>query len=84
MLFYSALHWIDGYLSQKRQKPMDHEERDGVVETNGSLADIYNDYRRLKDMSQQARYEIANYAERDWRLASQRLENIKRHVSSKL
>ena len=51
ILFYSALHYIDAFLAGKNMHPLNHDQRDEEVERNGSISNIYNDYRRLKDMS---------------------------------
>jgi hypothetical protein len=61
MIFYAALHYVDAYLAGKNMHPLSHEQRDREVENNGSLSGIYPDYRRLKDLSRAARYEIANF-----------------------
>ena len=58
MLFYSALHYIDAYLVFSGSRPRNHQLRDRVIENNGSLSPIWNDNRRLKDLSQAARYEL--------------------------
>jgi hypothetical protein len=60
MLFYAALHYIDRYLAGKAFKPLNHKQRDEEIESNGSITGIYREYRRLKDMSRQARYNIAS------------------------
>lgn len=51
VLFYAALHYIDAYLAVQSVHPYDHSARDNKISTNGSLNEIYNDYRRLKDRS---------------------------------
>jgi hypothetical protein len=80
MLFYAALHFIDGYLAGKAFKPLNHKQRDEEIENNGSLTDIYKHYRRLKDMSREARYNIASFADRDLEIAAERLRYIKAHL----
>ncbi len=80
MLFYSALHYVDAFLAGKRMHPLNHDDRDEEIERNGSLTDIYRHYRRLKDFSRSARYEIANYAKADVHLARTKLEAIKNHL----
>ena len=84
LLFYSAVHWVDGYLAQKNQRPTSHLHRDTIIETNGSLTAIYRDYRRLKDMSEEARYNIACYGKKQWDIAHTKLKAIKNHISHKL
>jgi len=80
MLFYAALHFIDAFLAGKNLHPLNHEQRDNEVENNGSLSDIYKDYRRLKDMSRAARYEIPNFGIDKLGKAKQHLSNIKTHL----
>jgi len=84
MLFYAALHRIQAYLSAKGSRPLSHQDRDREIESNGSLSAIYGDYRRLKDMSRAARYEMPNYVQEDFAKAAARLEKIKNHMSEKM
>jgi hypothetical protein len=83
MLFYAGLHYVDAYLTQSAGRPKSHQQRDRIIETNGSLSPIWEDYRRLKDISEQARYQIAAYDESKMVLARQRLHNIKSHLKTK-
>jgi hypothetical protein len=80
MLFYAGLHYVDAYLAGKNMHPLNHQERDEEIQNNGSLSGIYKDYRRLKDMSRAARYEIANFPKDKLGVAKQRLANIKEHL----
>jgi hypothetical protein len=77
MLFYAALHYIDAFLAGKNLHPMNHSIRDEEIEHNGTIADVYHDYRRLKDMSRAARYEIANFGVDSLEIAKNRLAKIK-------
>jgi hypothetical protein len=80
MLFYAALHYIDAFLAGKHLHPRDHDIRDSEVENNGSLSPIYNDYRRLKDNSIAARYEIANFHRANLPPIEARYDRVKSHV----
>ena len=80
ILFYAALHYIDAFLAGKNLHPLNHDARDKQVEQNGSLTDIYDDYRRLKDLSRAARYEIACYPPEAVEMANGRLARIKEHL----
>jgi len=80
MLFYAGLHYIDAFLAGKNAHPLNHEARDEEIESNGSLSPIYRDYRRLKDLSRAARYEIANFGPDQLNTARQRLAKIKQHL----
>ena len=84
MLFYAALHHIDAFLAGKDRHPLSHANRDEEIENNGSIADIYQDYRRLKDMSRAARYEIANFGADSLEIAKSRLTKIKTFLSARL
>jgi hypothetical protein len=80
MLFYAALHYIDAFLAGKSVHPMNHKQRDEKIERNGSLSGIYGAYRRLKDLSRAARYEIPNFPPGKIDVARDRLPAIKRHL----
>jgi uncharacterized protein (UPF0332 family) len=84
MLFYSALHYIDGFLAGKNFHPRDHDARDSEVGNNGTLSPIYNDYRKLKDASRSARYDIANFDRSQFPKFDSRFTRIKSHVSQYL
>jgi hypothetical protein len=84
ILFYAALHYVDAYLAVKPIHPPSHESRDSEIQNNGSLSIIYNDYRRLKDKSIAARYEIANFHRSQFPQIKARFDKIKLHVLSKL
>ena len=84
ILFYSALHYIDAYLAGKLQHPPDHTARDSQVSSNASLADIYRDYRFLKDKSEEARYNIANFHKSQLPKIEDRFKKIRAHVLSKI
>lgn len=61
--------------------PLSHAFREEEVENNGSLADIFKDYRRLKDLSRAARYDIPNFQADTLEVAKRRLEKIKEHLA---
>ena len=84
MLFYAALHHIDAFLAGKNLHPLNHSNRDEEIENNGSIADVYQDYRRLKDMSRAAQYEIANFDADSLGIAKNRLAKIKTFLSARL
>lgn len=60
VLFYASLHYIQAYFSSL-QIPLvfqDHRQRDDAVASDPQLTKIRRDYRRLKDFSQNARYDF--------------------------
>lgn len=59
-LYYAALHYIQAYFSGLNPPQVfeRHALRDEAIRLNRSLKAIRNDYRSLKDWSQDARYEL--------------------------
>ncbi len=57
-LFYSLLHCVDAYLAVKGYHPKIHATRTPLVSKESDLKQIYLKYRRLKDESEAARYDI--------------------------
>ncbi len=61
--FYSALHYVDAYLSIKGIHHSTHTRRDN--EAKGALPkNIWESYRYLKDASEDARYNMGSFNER--------------------
>jgi len=56
--FYSAIHYVEAYLSTLSRHSPDHRARDAVIGSDPDLQPIYSDYRRLKDDSTNARYSM--------------------------
>ncbi|HJQ96803.1 MAG TPA: hypothetical protein VJ826_00745 [Candidatus Polarisedimenticolaceae bacterium] len=52
--FYSAVHFVESALLAKKAPSHDHATRDGSIAR--LLRDCYKPYRRLKDLSIEARY----------------------------
>lgn len=82
IVFYAALHYVDAYvLAHFRSRPVDHAERDDIVRSDDSeLKTIAVSYRRLKDMSRQARYQLAHYSEREYQAAVEHLRTVRNFV----
>jgi uncharacterized protein (UPF0332 family) len=57
--FYAALHLVDALLYEKEQIPGEtHKIRKEYVKTKAYLREIRNQYRTLKDHSEDARYRL--------------------------
>src|SRR5687767_13619864 len=56
VLFYIALQYIDAFLATRNVHPPKHAARDVAVANSTELAPIYNEYRKLKNDSFNARY----------------------------
>lgn len=60
LLFYASLHYIQAYFSSF-DVPLvfeEHKQRDDAIANDSGLVRIRRDYRRLKDLSENARYEF--------------------------
>lgn len=53
-LFYSALHIVESYLSKIAGEVKSHTARNDLIRNH--LSGISNEYRKLKDLSEKARY----------------------------
>jgi hypothetical protein len=59
VIFYAALHYIQAYFSQYSSVVFErHVDRDDAIVRDRNIAPIRNDYRSLKDWSQDARYNM--------------------------
>ena len=57
-LFYSALHYINAYLSLTGIPPRSHVDRSNVIVSNPALRELVNSYRELHERSLEARYDL--------------------------
>jgi hypothetical protein len=55
-LFYTALHYLDAFLATLGIHPLRHPDRTREVRARLELREIFDDYRFLKDYSENARY----------------------------
>jgi hypothetical protein len=55
-LFYSSLHYLEAYLAFLGEHPEGHAERGRAFQDHSALVPVWNDYRMLKDYSEDARY----------------------------
>ena len=78
-LFYSALHYADAYLVSRSLTRMDHATRQRSME-HPFFDSIRSKYKRLKDMSREARYNLPLYYSSDFAKAKQFHEEIKTHI----
>ena len=79
LLFYSALHYADAYIVARGRPRYDHASRER------SMHDVFfdpirTDYKRLKDLSREARYNIAPLTKQDFAIADAALQRIKAHI----
>jgi hypothetical protein len=81
-LFYSSLHYIDAYLAKAQNyHPLTHSKRTPLVAREFRLKVIYSDYRKLKDESEAARYQIKKFKlEEVGNLEKGQFERIKHHL----
>ncbi len=79
VVFYTALHVIERYLARKGLHPADHTARDAYLRRVRGLKPIWSDYRRLKDESIRARYEVASFTASEVQEHEERLSQIEAH-----
>jgi hypothetical protein len=77
VLFYAAVHYVDAYLEARSKRAQIHAERERAIADDAILPQIWDDYRELKRMSREARYEMAEYSGTDVTKAKRLLANIK-------
>lgn len=80
-IFYSALHYIDGYLATKNLHLKGHIARDNYVYKVSDLRQIYGHYRTLKDDSEDARYDVRGFQSQEVnQLIANEFNTIKNHI----
>ncbi|MGH9343341.1 MAG: hypothetical protein ACRD19_06230 [Terriglobia bacterium] len=79
ILFYAAVHYIDAYLAARGRRAQAHDQREREIADDPILAQVWENYRQLKRMSRDARYEMAEYRKNDLEKARLCLEAVK-HV----
>jgi hypothetical protein len=76
-LFYAAVHYVDAYFVARTNRPIIHSQRRRQIHDSVHLKGIEGDYRMLQVMSEEARYEMAAYGERDFMEARELLQAIR-------
>lgn len=84
ILFYAALHTVDGYLLLHDHRPPSHAKRGRAISDSAELSPIRTGYRLLEIMSREARYELAPYGEADLSEARSLLQTIEGHVLARV
>lgn len=79
-IFYAALHYVDAFFVSRSDKPAFHTQREGKIRDTPELVGIWMDYRRLKDMSREARYDLAPYTHVEFHSALKHLEKVRSQV----
>ena len=84
-LFYAALHYIDAYLAIIGLHPKSHRERGRELASDQFLSSLFVDYQRLKDRSEDARYELISFNPEFVReLRANEYERLKTAIGSRL
>jgi hypothetical protein len=84
ILFYSAVHYVDAYLSSRTRRQPDHAGREQEIQSDVLLSTMWREYRELKRMSRDARYELAPFTELHFRKARILLGKIKDEILPRL
>lgn len=79
-IFYSSIHYIDALLATKSPPihPKAHTSRDTYIEVY--LSSIYDDYRDIKEYSEDARYYCKTFTKNDIDDSLSKLQNIKSYL----
>ena len=81
MLFYSAMHYVEAYLSKLGVHLRSHPTRDVAMSRDASLRKIYREYNDLKYFGYNARYEFCGYKATDvTNTAMKHYDAIKTHL----
>ncbi len=81
--FYSALQWIDAYISAMHIIPDQpgHAGRHRVINTLRELTGVSRSYRKLYSYSQNARYDLKNFSPEDIRRdVIPKVQQVRTHV----
>lgn len=84
VLFYSAVHYVDAYLSSRTKRQPDHVGREQEIQRDVFLSSMWREYRELERMSRDARYELAPFTESHFRKARLLLKRIKDEILPRL
>jgi len=79
-LFYSALHYVNGYLARYNVRYGSHKALEVELAKNDVLSGMYNDYMDLFDYGHNARYTMRNYSIEDFRKARESFDRIEKHI----
>lgn len=64
-VFYSAVHLLEAYLAGMGEHPGGHGERSQAFQDHSVLVEVWEDYREMKDYSEDARYRCVPFVETD-------------------
>lgn len=81
-LFYSALHAINAYFAQSHIKCFDHDGRGEQIMNDPKISKIYEDYRELRSLSQNARYHMQNYGRGRFHEAEDSFTAVEDHITA--
>lgn len=82
LAFYSALHWVDGFLAASGIHPQSHDQRGRYILRVQQLNPIHVPYRTLESRSRDVRYELIEPRSREAEaLLAGELAAIESHVS---
>lgn len=82
---YSALHWVDAYLSTKNFHPRIHSEREKFLSLLSNLREnIYHDYHEIRTVCRESRYETHNFSRDQVFAVKKYLKKIKTHIQNLL
>jgi hypothetical protein len=81
MSFYSAVHYVEAYFFKRGKNYRLHTERGSAIRRDGRIKDIWRQYSRLQDASENARYEKDFFTDAQFAKIRPNLEEIKRVIT---
>ncbi len=77
MVFYAAVHYVGAYFFTRGKNYRLHIDRDSAIQRDIQIGTIWRSYQRLKDSSENARYEDVFFTPNQYQLMLSNLHAIK-------
>ncbi len=81
MTFYAAVHYVEAYFSTRGGGYRQHLQRDSAISSDSTIRTIWRPYKRLKDASENARYESVFFTDPQFQRILPNLTEIKNLIS---
>ena len=82
VLFYTALHYIEAYFASHDKGFTNHASRGIEIRRDPRIKSIYRTYRKLEDLSREARYDASAMKQEDVERAKTRFEHVRRVIEA--
>lgn len=82
VLFYCALHYVEAYFVTQGKGFNHHFSRGRAIQQDARINSLYKNYRRLEDLSREARYDVSSFNRGDVKFARENFETVERAVQA--